>query len=307
MAKMIVTGKILFILMLLLLKDSGQVQADDEVEEKQTFHESMTLNLPKSYKIDWMKSIDNNKLISAITIPGAHDALALHGGALAKCQSLSLEDQLLAGIRYLDLRVSGENLEIKHGITYQHITFPEVLSKIKAFLSKYKTETVLVRVKPVRNFRGKVQNLIQNIINNDDVWIKNSIPKIGEVRGKVVLVQKDRFTLGIPLSGTDNKGDYKVTNINHKKEIVALHLMEAANKCKNNDHDEVVLSYSSGTGVGTSKGLSLFPSRVAKEINPWLYEYLKMQSVKKPKPCYGIIAMDFPGFDLIQMVIKFNT
>ncbi|XP_052002664.1 uncharacterized protein LOC127657791 [Xyrauchen texanus] len=306
MAKMIITGEILFILMLLLLKDSGQVNNDNE--EKQTFNDFNTLIFTKSYEIDWMRSINNNKLISTITIPGAHDAMALYGGPAAKCQSLSLEHQLLAGIRYLDLRVSGENLKIKHGIFYQHITFPEVLNIIKDFLSKHKSETVLVRVKPVNWFKGRVQNLIQNIINNDnDVWISNSIPNIGDVRGKVVLVQKESFTLGIPLFSTDNNGDYKVTDINDKIVKVQSHLMEAANKCTNKVPSEVILSYSSGTSVGTRKGFTLMPSTVAKNINPWLYDYLKTAYEMNPKSCYGIIAMDFPGFDLIQMIIKFNT
>lgn len=83
-----------------------------------------------------MATLNNNKLISDITIPGTHDAMALHGGPAAQCQAWSPMDQLEAGIRYLDLRVSGENLEIKHGITYQHITFPEVIEKIKFFLIK---------------------------------------------------------------------------------------------------------------------------------------------------------------------------
>lgn len=104
-----------------------------------------------------METLDDEKFISDITLPGTHESLALYGGCIAKCQAWSLEDQLKAGIRFFDFRVSGENLQIKHGLTYQSTTFPKALKTIKTFLSKYKSETVLVRVKPVYFLRKKSQ------------------------------------------------------------------------------------------------------------------------------------------------------
>ncbi|XDV40860.1 hypothetical protein PO909_009859, partial [Leuciscus waleckii] len=92
-----VHGKILCILMLLLHKSCQQ----------EVFNDGKTLNAPANYKIGWMETLDNETLISTLTIPGSHDAMALYGGPLAKCQAWSLEDQLKAGIRYFDLRVSG--------------------------------------------------------------------------------------------------------------------------------------------------------------------------------------------------------
>lgn len=43
-----------------------------------------------------------------------------------------------------------------------------------------------------------------------------------------------------------------------------------------------------------------------KKIN-WLYKHLNNESKKtNPKPCFGVIAMDFPGLDLIKKITEFN-
>jgi len=252
-----------------------------------------------------METLDDNKLISILTIPGTHDALALHGTALAECQAWSLENQLKAGIRYFDLRVSGYKLNIMHGLIPQSTSLPEVLNTVKTFLNQFRTEVVLLRVKPIFPMKRKVQSLVQNLIQNDkDIWVKESVPKIGEVRGKIVFVQKRIFKLGIKLFETDEKGDYKVTNIKDKKKKIVKNLEKATDQCKTGS--ALSMSYSSGTSLGTYKGFCFLPNNVAEAINPWLYGHLKTESEKKPKPCFGIIAMDFPDFDLVEMVIKFN-
>lgn len=69
---------------------------------------------------NWMSKIDGTRLISDINIPGTHDSATrsveciqglfdVVGKAYAKCQDLSIREQLDAGIRYLDLRVSYEH------------------------------------------------------------------------------------------------------------------------------------------------------------------------------------------------------
>ncbi|XP_073703109.1 1-phosphatidylinositol phosphodiesterase-like [Garra rufa] len=289
-----IPGKILCIWMLLLHNSIQQV-----------FNDKKTLNLPANYKIGWMETLDDNKPISDITIPGTHDSLALHGGPMAECQAWSLEDQLRAGIRYLDLRVTGYKLIIMHGPIYQRTSLSEVLSTIRTFLKQSPSELVLVRIKPVFLFKSEVQNEVTKLIqNSNDIWIKSEVPKIGQVRGKIVFVQKNSFKLGITLFETDKKGDYKVLKIKDKQEKIKQHLKEAADQCPNSK--TLSLSYSSGTSLNTYMTVFLLPKAVAKEINPWLYDNLPKIS-KNPKPCFGIIAMDFPGFDLVQKVIKFQT
>lgn len=274
--------------------------------ESSAFNDKPQLVLPESYNIGWMKDLDGNTLLSDITIPGTHDTMALHGGPAAECQAWILEDQLKAGIRYLDLRVYAyENtLYLMHGIVYEHSTFIKALATLKAFLAEFPSETVLVRIKPDLFDKSKVQGLVETLIQGDsNIWVKSTLPRLDEVRGKIVFIQEDSFLLGVPLMETDKKGDYKVIHIEDKEKITLQNLNLAMMECGRNS---VLLTYSSGTGIGTFEGMFLTPKRVAEKIDPWLYDYLQMLHAEGSALCFGIIAMDFPGIDLIQTVIKFN-
>ncbi|XP_062841590.1 1-phosphatidylinositol phosphodiesterase-like [Trichomycterus rosablanca] len=296
--------KQMFGLLLLIMFLHGNINGQSQ---NQAFNDEQKLQLPESYKIDWMKELPDNTILSGITLPGTHDTMALDGGPAAECQVWSLDDQLRAGIRYLDLRVFawGNELYLMHGIVYQHSTFSKAIDTIKNFLSEYPSEVVLVRVKPDLIDKSKVQELVEKLIKNDSsFWVKSTTPAIKQVRGKIVFVQKDSFSLGVPLVETDTKGDYKVDHIKDKENEIHEHLNQAMTMCP---WDSLVLTYSSGTGIGTFLGMFLTPKRVAEQIDPWLYDYLNTMLAQKPVPCFGVIAMDFPGLDLIQTVIKFNT
>ncbi|KAK3540790.1 hypothetical protein QTP86_001985 [Hemibagrus guttatus] len=271
-----------------------------EKTESSPFNDKPQLVLPESYNIGWMKELDGNTVLSDITIPGTHDTMALHGGPAAECQAWILEDQLKAGIRYLDLRVYAyENtLYLMHGVVYEHSTFIKALATLKAFLAEFPSETVLVRIKPDLFDKSKVQGLVEKLIQGDsNIWVKSTLPRLDEVRGKIVFIQEGSFLLGVPLMETDKKGDYKVTHIKDKEKITLQNLSLAMKECGRNS---VILTYSSGTGIGTFEGMFLTPKRVAEKIDPWLYDYLQMLLAEGSELCFGIIAMDFPGFDLIQ-------
>lgn len=271
------------------------------------FNDKQQLVLPESYNIGWMKELDGDTLLSDITIPGTHDTMAAYGGPAAECQAWNLEDQLKAGIRYLDLRVYAfENtLYLMHGIVYEHSTFTKALDTLKAFLSEFPSETILARVKPDLFHKSKVQEMVEKLIEGDSsVWVKSTIPRLNDVRGKIVFVQEESFLLGVPRLETDTKGDYKVIHVNDKEKETFQNLNKAMKECGGNS---VILTYSSGTGIGTFEGMFLTPKKVAEKMDPWLYDYLQLLLVEGSELCFGIIAMDFPSFDLIQTVIKFNN
>ncbi|XP_071376129.1 1-phosphatidylinositol phosphodiesterase-like [Centroberyx affinis] len=270
------------------------------------FNDNGNLVLPGSYNIPWMAGIEDFRDLSLLTIPGTHDSMALHGGPEAECQVLSLKDQLRVGIRYLDLKVFalGNTMYVMHGVMYQHSSFKEVLDTVQAFLSEFKTEAVIIRVKPESFEKDSVNQMVQSLIGNDKhVWVNSGMPTMGQVRGKIVFVQKSTFTLGIPLIDTESKDGNKVNNIKDKDNAIIKHLNQAAEAFGG---DNIVLTYSSGTGFGTFWGMFLTPKRVAEKVNPWLNQYLRQFYPNHPRPCFGVIAMDFPGIDLIQTVINLN-
>lgn len=270
------------------------------------FNDKENLLLPGSYNVPWMAGIENFRTLSLITFPGSHDSMALYGGPEVKCQSWSLKDQLRAGIRFLDLKVFGlgDTLYVMHGVIFQHSTLKDVLDTVRAFLSEFKTEAVLIRIHPESFEKNTVNQMVQSLIGNDqNVWVKSGMPNIGQVRGKIVFLQKSTFTLGIPFIETNGKSIKEVSNVKYKDNRIIKQLNQATEACGG---DNAVLTYSSGSGLGTFWGMFLTPKRVAEKVNPWLNQYMRQFYPNQPRPCFGIIAMDFPGIDLIQTVINLN-
>ena len=70
--------------------------------------------IEKSYETNaWMKEVDDNTLITNMSIPGSHDSGATHSifDVAGKCQDLSIKTQLTIGVRFLDLRLQLVNNE----------------------------------------------------------------------------------------------------------------------------------------------------------------------------------------------------
>lgn len=105
---------------------------------------------PQQYFPSWMSQVADKVTLSQLSLPGTHETLSMGGGDAVQCQSMDLYNQLMAGIRVIDIRLGpgyGTNQLIDyHGSIDQGTTFDQVLSTLTTFLSQYPTETVLMRV-----------------------------------------------------------------------------------------------------------------------------------------------------------------
>jgi hypothetical protein len=105
---------------------------------------------------DWMRALPDTTGLAALSIPGTHETMSIHGGALTQTQEDfgdsggTLAAQLDAGIRMIDIRArvnTGDTFTIHHGAVYQHANFDDVLSTLARFLGAHPGETVLLRLK----------------------------------------------------------------------------------------------------------------------------------------------------------------
>lgn len=162
----------------------------------------MSKNLKK-----WMSEISSDKPLFSINIPGTHDCAAryVQYAHIAKCQELSIYDQLGIGVRALDIRVMAEEnrLLMIHGIAKVYCTARKpklqmdleyVLTQIYAFLKENPSECVIIQFKndSNRDFEKSFDNLYKTYIKpNIDKWyLKNECPSLGEARGKIVLIRR---------------------------------------------------------------------------------------------------------------------
>ncbi|KAM3849458.1 1-phosphatidylinositol phosphodiesterase-like [Diretmus argenteus] len=258
---------------------------------------------PAFFNRSWMAGIPDSWLLSKVTMPGTHNTMALYFGPFAKCQSWNLTSQLHAGVRFLDIRVCyfWGNLPIFHGVTYQFTHFGRVLEDVADFLRHYPSETVLMRLKEERSNTKDIHGAVMEYIHHHAhlLWHSRRMPTIGEVRGKIIVLQDfPGPDLGMRYASLNIADEWMVPTLLHVEEkwqSVHEHL-EAAQV---GNRTQIFLTYTSGFG------LLAFPNAIARRINASLYTYLSAKVGQNQR--FGIITMDFPAAPLVQLIIDFNS
>ncbi len=177
---------------------------------------------------DWMGRLDDGLPLSEITLPGTHNCGAEHAqlAFFSKCQGMGIKEQLEAGYRYLDVRLDGDNGELRlmHGFTEckpspfsgRALTLSDVLGDCYAFLDGHPTETVLFCAKqehgdlPVADLQ---RMLAEKISRDPERWLlTDALPLLGDARAKIVLLRRweDEAGLGsdagVPFGWQDQGG-----------------------------------------------------------------------------------------------------
>ena len=259
---------------------------------------------------DWMAALADARGVAELSIPGTHDSGALLEPILgvARAQQLAIADQLVAGVRYLDLRCRHYQnaFLIYHGPIDQDQTFDDVLATMAKFLDEHPGETLIVSVKeeaaPQGNTRSFEATFAAYVAQAPDRWyLGDTLPRLGDVRGRLVLLR--RFAaiaapLGIDGSAwADNttfslttaaslriEDDYIVTDNAAKWTAITALLAEA----RSGDAATLFLDYTSG--YQTMSGLPNIPS-VAGDINARLDGLLADPDNRRAR--LGVLVMDF--------------
>ncbi|YCM46917.1 phosphatidylinositol-specific phospholipase C domain-containing protein (plasmid) [Verrucomicrobiaceae bacterium 227] len=148
---------------------------------------------------DWMSCLNGALPISQLSIPGTHDSGALLEPfpGTARTQSLTLDQQLAAGVRFFDIRCNHTNNQfaIFHGPVPQGITFDIVLLQVNTFLDANPGETLIMSVKEEftasNNTRSFEETFDSYVAQNPDRWLlSDHTPTLEEARGKIVLFRR---------------------------------------------------------------------------------------------------------------------
>jgi len=178
----------------------------------------------------WMSKLDLNLKLNEINIPGTHDSGTYWTwpSHVAQTQNLDIHEQLLNGIRYLDIRLAKYSKDDEIHITHNGFDvlnrktnklyyLKEVFDECIDFLHKT-NETVIIHLK--EDSVSKDSNIVQSlaeisVLNNKKIFDKpysdyfykyceNSldcdyhynatrIPTLGEVRGQIVLFSRQQY------------------------------------------------------------------------------------------------------------------
>jgi len=168
-----------------------------------------------------MKNIPDDFLISEINLPGTHNSPTqyIYFRHFSRCQNKNIFDQLTMGIRFLDIRFlfDGKDLKLSHSIfkckksriKKEDLLFSDVLKQCELFLKENPTETILMSVK--REAGKKEEETFDYFYNsfikyNSLFYLKNEIPALSEVRGKIVLLNRCGANIENPEYTDENTG-----------------------------------------------------------------------------------------------------
>lgn len=272
---------------------------------------------------NWMGAIDGSKSLTQLSIPGTHDSGARYEpvSGTAKCQNLTIAEQLAAGVRYLDIRCRhiDDTFAIHHGLVFQHIYFDDVLNDCIGFLNSNPSECIIMCIKeehtPSNNTRSFEQTFDSYVAQNPDKWcLTATIPTLGQARGKIVLLRRFNavtvpkgidatswadntvFTIDNGFARLKIQDKYVVPDNNAKWTLIQNLYTEA----KSQNFDRLYINFSSGYKM--LYGILPSITTVSNFMNPKLVTYFASNTSGR----YGITAMDFVDTGKCSLIINTN-
>lgn len=153
---------------------------------------------PNALGENWMAGLDDDLLVSALSIPGTHDSAAYtHPWPFIATQRMTILEQLSTGIRYFDFRCGIRNNvpEMVHGPSMLGLQLPELLDMMYKWLDQHPEEGLIVQIKedrkPERSTIHFSHAIFKNISARSERWrTANTTPSLGELRGKIQLFRR---------------------------------------------------------------------------------------------------------------------
>jgi Phosphatidylinositol-specific phospholipase C, X domain len=290
---------------------------------------------------DWLRRVPDATSLAALSIPGTHETMSVHGGAGTQTQEDfgdgggTLAAQLAAGIRMIDIRArvnDGGTFTIHHGAAYQNANFDDVLNTLAGFLGAHPGETVVLRLK--QECTGELGSCTDAPGTFPDIFDRYAAsrpglfwapavnraagaptPRLGDVRGRVVLAVMNgphggaiehyglaQFAGWHDGSSTYVQDEYTVSSVG----AIATKRDQVRRFLDATNAADPATMY-----VNFASGASLFvqPQQVAggalgvQGVDPFLLTYL---NEGHDLHRLGMIMMDFPGGGLIDKIISYN-
>lgn len=271
----------------------------------------------------WMGLLSGNLSLAQLTIPGTHDSGARYEpvSGTAKCQNLTIDEQLIAGVRFLDIRCRHINnsFTIHHGQIYQNLNFDDVLTAVIGFLTAYPTESVLMSIKeeytPENNTRSFEQTFDAYVQQNSGRWyLKDTVPTLSQARGKIVLLRRfgaGGLPKGIPATNWADNTTFDINNGSSQLRVQDYYAVSSAgakwnavlpilDEATDANLQTLYLNFTSGY----TSGFLGIPSitTVSSYVNPRLVTYFSSE----PKGRYGTIPMDFADAQKAALILATN-
>lgn len=215
----------------------------------------------------WMSTIPDNRRLSQISMPGTNDSMAHKATLLfvdhTRTQSLALNNQYAAGIRYVDigLKYASDHFDLYSGVAYLGYDFDDVLKTTQSFLKNNPSETIVMRLKQTYTSAGDsdMGKVFEKYYKryNSLFWKPSTSgdlqnPTMKEMRGKIVLMSD--------ISSIAYYGlHYKNANVQDKNNVSNnwalynkwLNVKSQLASTNNSNGSQIYINYLSGSSSAT--------------------------------------------------------
>ena len=279
---------------------------------------------------NWMSALRDSTYLNKIAMPGTHDSGATIDAKVlitisgtAKCQNLTIAEQLEAGVRYFDIRLRRVNgaLHVYHDEVDQRLTFDEVLNACYSFLEENPSEALIMCIKEEYDASGTndaFDAMVKKHIDDaSDKWYTGAdIPRLRAARGKIVLMRRyatsGAFGFNASSGWINNSASFTIStgttslkvqdyynNSDANAKWTAIETFFATMKPTNNTY---YLNNTSGYITRSILGQQA-PNlnAVAESVNPKLITYLKTNP-----DIVGIVATDLITPEIAELIYGLN-
>lgn len=266
----------------------------------------------------WMSRLDPALTLNRITIPGTHDTGTWPSSSWspAKCQSMTLAQQLDAGIRFLDIRLKqaprgGEpDFKIHHGpVVDEDLWFStDIVAVCRRFLAAHPSEAIVVSIKIEAGSAAQFEDHLARLLT-PDLWLTDAgVPTLAQARGRIVLFRRyAEGELGIPAPPSGWPQDARGTFVNG---AITMHIQDVygfrggaadlAKKCRfvvehlqnaaaDPDPHAWWINFTSASGGAPPRAFALGDWGLGG-VNATLDHHLG----ENPRGRLGLVIMDFP-------------
>jgi 1-phosphatidylinositol phosphodiesterase len=306
---------------------------------------------------EWMKEMADRTPISALSIPGTHNSPTWHKALVSvRCQAVSPREQLDNGVRFFDIRVQPEDqndpkndkLILVHSVFPISLTgnkyFRDLERDVIRFLDDHRSETVIISLKREGTGDATDQQLSKIVRDHygksDRWWTETRWPKLGEARGKIVLLRRyalddsvkhehDNRGYGIEAENWADKATndhhgavvvqdfYEVLdteNIDLKIKYATEHLERAgASVCSDDEHAPPPPMYLNFLSASNFWKVGCWPEKIAAKLNPAIVNHLAVKHIMSHTGDWGtgVVICDWVGdqgdWDLVRCIIGMNA
>lgn len=282
--------------------------------------------------------------LSQVNIPGTHDSCTAFCTMenVARCQSLTISQQLDMGIRLFDLRLGKKKGRyfLVHSLATcfsdkeksKVLFVEEVLDAFKKFLRENPREVIIVSIKQDRGIMSRFffEKLYKEIILADkDMWyLENDNPLLSSCRGKMVLMRRCKLRKGFKQNQTtgidfsfwpDQSGKKKISAESfplsldsNKRALLTAHIQDRYSLEPDVKWHSCAKPFLDAC-VPDKENISLsfistsfrYKGKTIKETAQKLNSFFTEYELKKEK-AQGWMLFDFPTQQLIDKVIASN-